>query len=364
MPQRSARTGARLPVRPSGRHFGCLDRPGACSASSALPPVQRRSAVDEPNRLLCAERGDHPVRRVRPHHRQHNTRGPEPRRHPRRLDRGGPPPAGRSPRPARVPHLRRARRPPRDRRRAGRGRHRAHLRDPGADAAAGPGRRGRHRPGAHGHGQDPRLRRAAAAAGHPAGRAARRRRARRSRRPHQGRSPGPGRGAHPRAVRPGGQGPGRRRGASSASGSPRSTAAGPTSRSSPPCARASTWWSARPAACWTSPSSATSCSAASRRWSWTRPTRCWTSGFLPDVERIMRMLPEQRHTMLFSATMPGPIIALSRAFLNRPDAHPRRGGRPGLDPRAHHAAASTARTRWTRSSCSPACCRRRTAGSP
>jgi superfamily II DNA/RNA helicase len=41
-------------------------------------------------------------------------------------------------------------------------------------------------------------------------------------------------------------------------------------------------------------------------------------GFLPDVERIMRMLPEQRHTMLFSATMPGPIIALSRQFLNRP----------------------------------------------
>ncbi|GAA1842954.1 hypothetical protein GCM10009836_22940 [Pseudonocardia ailaonensis] len=41
-------------------------------------------------------------------------------------------------------------------------------------------------------------------------------------------------------------------------------------------------------------------------------------GFLPDVERIMRMLPEQRHTMLFSATMPGPIIALSRAFLSRP----------------------------------------------
>jgi superfamily II DNA/RNA helicase len=41
-------------------------------------------------------------------------------------------------------------------------------------------------------------------------------------------------------------------------------------------------------------------------------------GFLPDVERIMRMLPEKRHTMLFSATMPGPIIALSRAFLHRP----------------------------------------------
>jgi superfamily II DNA/RNA helicase len=41
-------------------------------------------------------------------------------------------------------------------------------------------------------------------------------------------------------------------------------------------------------------------------------------GFLPDVERILRMLPEQRHTMLFSATMPGPIIALSRQFLHRP----------------------------------------------
>ncbi|MGH3564604.1 MAG: DEAD/DEAH box helicase [Pseudonocardia sp.] len=41
-------------------------------------------------------------------------------------------------------------------------------------------------------------------------------------------------------------------------------------------------------------------------------------GFLPDVERILRMLPDQRHTMLFSATMPGPIIALSRAFLRRP----------------------------------------------
>jgi superfamily II DNA/RNA helicase len=41
-------------------------------------------------------------------------------------------------------------------------------------------------------------------------------------------------------------------------------------------------------------------------------------GFLPDVERIMRMLPEKRHTMLFSATMPGPIITLSRTFLTRP----------------------------------------------
>ncbi|GEC21976.1 hypothetical protein PHY01_42590 [Pseudonocardia hydrocarbonoxydans] len=41
-------------------------------------------------------------------------------------------------------------------------------------------------------------------------------------------------------------------------------------------------------------------------------------GFLPDVEKILRMLPDERHTMLFSATMPGPIIALARAFLTRP----------------------------------------------
>jgi superfamily II DNA/RNA helicase len=41
-------------------------------------------------------------------------------------------------------------------------------------------------------------------------------------------------------------------------------------------------------------------------------------GFLPDIERILRMVPEQRQTMLFSATMPGPIITLARTFLNRP----------------------------------------------
>jgi superfamily II DNA/RNA helicase len=41
-------------------------------------------------------------------------------------------------------------------------------------------------------------------------------------------------------------------------------------------------------------------------------------GFLPDVERILRMVPDARQTMLFSATMPGPIITLARTFLNRP----------------------------------------------
>ncbi|MFL0579736.1 DEAD/DEAH box helicase [Dietzia sp. 179-F 9C3 NHS] len=41
-------------------------------------------------------------------------------------------------------------------------------------------------------------------------------------------------------------------------------------------------------------------------------------GFLPDIERILRMVPEQRQTMLFSATMPGPIITLARTFLTKP----------------------------------------------
>ncbi|MEV0946069.1 DEAD/DEAH box helicase [Rhodococcus sp. NPDC049939] len=41
-------------------------------------------------------------------------------------------------------------------------------------------------------------------------------------------------------------------------------------------------------------------------------------GFLPDIERILGMVPDRRQTMLFSATMPGPIITLARTFLNQP----------------------------------------------
>ncbi|RJQ72817.1 DEAD/DEAH box helicase [Pseudonocardiaceae bacterium YIM PH 21723] len=41
-------------------------------------------------------------------------------------------------------------------------------------------------------------------------------------------------------------------------------------------------------------------------------------GFLPDVERILRMVPDERQTMLFSATMPGPVITLARTFLKQP----------------------------------------------
>ncbi|GAA0376151.1 hypothetical protein GCM10010319_63340 [Streptomyces blastmyceticus] len=41
-------------------------------------------------------------------------------------------------------------------------------------------------------------------------------------------------------------------------------------------------------------------------------------GFLPDVERIMMMLPAKRQTMLFSATMPGAVINLARRYMSQP----------------------------------------------
>ncbi|HEX2770859.1 MAG TPA: DEAD/DEAH box helicase [Micromonosporaceae bacterium] len=41
-------------------------------------------------------------------------------------------------------------------------------------------------------------------------------------------------------------------------------------------------------------------------------------GFLDDVEKILAMLPDDRQTMLFSATMPEPIVTLARRFLRHP----------------------------------------------
>jgi ATP-dependent RNA helicase RhlE len=41
-------------------------------------------------------------------------------------------------------------------------------------------------------------------------------------------------------------------------------------------------------------------------------------GFLPDVKRILRQLPERRQTLLFSATLPQPIVQLSRELLVEP----------------------------------------------
>ncbi|MFC9079462.1 DEAD/DEAH box helicase, partial [Streptomyces sp. NPDC057062] len=41
-------------------------------------------------------------------------------------------------------------------------------------------------------------------------------------------------------------------------------------------------------------------------------------GFLPDVEKIIDMLPAKRQTMLFSATMPGAVIGLARRYMSQP----------------------------------------------
>jgi superfamily II DNA/RNA helicase len=41
-------------------------------------------------------------------------------------------------------------------------------------------------------------------------------------------------------------------------------------------------------------------------------------GFLPDVERLLKLTPEDRQTMLFSATMPGEVVTLARRHMRRP----------------------------------------------
>ena len=41
-------------------------------------------------------------------------------------------------------------------------------------------------------------------------------------------------------------------------------------------------------------------------------------GFLPDVERLLALTPASRQTMLFSATMPGAVVALARRYMTQP----------------------------------------------
>ncbi|WP_155374034.1 DEAD/DEAH box helicase [Catellatospora vulcania] len=56
-------------------------------------------------------------------------------------------------------------------------------------------------------------------------------------------------------------------------------------------------------------------------------------GFLDDVEKILKMLPTDRQTMLFSATMPDPIVTLSRKFLRTPvTVHAGHTTEPGVSP--------------------------------
>jgi ATP-dependent RNA helicase RhlE len=41
-------------------------------------------------------------------------------------------------------------------------------------------------------------------------------------------------------------------------------------------------------------------------------------GFLPDIRRLLKYLPAKRQTLFFSATMPGPIVELTRELLHHP----------------------------------------------
>ncbi len=41
-------------------------------------------------------------------------------------------------------------------------------------------------------------------------------------------------------------------------------------------------------------------------------------GFLPDVETLLSRTPANRHTMLFSATMPGAVVAMARRYMSHP----------------------------------------------
>ena len=55
-------------------------------------------------------------------------------------------------------------------------------------------------------------------------------------------------------------------------------------------------------------------------------------GFVHDVKRVIRQIPEKRQTLLFSATMPPEIEALAGTSLHDPDVYKRqalgKGGRP------------------------------------
>ena len=83
-------------------------------------------------------------------------------------------------------------------------------------------------------------------------------------------------------------------------------------------------------------------------------------GFLPDVERIVKLTPDRRQTMLFSATMPGDVVTLARRHMRQP-THIRAEGHDEPAPPPRPGSTCSGRTRWTRSRCWPACCRPGTA---
>ena len=57
-------------------------------------------------------------------------------------------------------------------------------------------------------------------------------------------------------------------------------------------------------------------------------------GFIPDVERIVGLLPPNRQTLFFSATMAPEIRRLADAFLHEPEGDHRQPRRPPSRPRS------------------------------
>ncbi|MCA1830236.1 MAG: DEAD/DEAH box helicase [Actinobacteria bacterium] len=58
-------------------------------------------------------------------------------------------------------------------------------------------------------------------------------------------------------------------------------------------------------------------------------------GFLPDVSKILAMLPEKRQTMLFSATLDGEVGGLAQRYTHDPVRHEIRDERPVVEQAAH-----------------------------
>ena len=103
-------------------------------------------------------------------------------------------------------------------------------------------------------------------------------------------------------------------------------------------------------------------STASRCWCSTRPTACSTWASCPTSGASWRSCPRARQTLLFSATLPPPIVELAREMLRDPVAHQRRAagrarGRrhPGRLPGAAGAEVGAARRAAARAATSRTC---------